>query len=100
MSAVNFTRRCALFENISFPGVALVYSQTHGDKDDAAGFGSNYVRVSDWVDVQFTPVQADKAQSVVQALTAQRREIEAKAAKEINEIDGRIIRAMATGDGR
>jgi hypothetical protein len=90
-----YRRRVALFESSTFPGVAIVFSQTHGDDDNAKPL-SGYMRISEWVDVDFNPSsEADRSQLRVNALMDEKRRIQADAAKKMEDIDTRIVKAMA-----
>lgn len=96
MSAeINYTRRVALFASLTFPDLAIVFSQPAGCAPDDSYNPVGYVRASDWQDVEFAPITVASEQ-IVHALNEQRRAIVAESSKKLEQIDGQIVKAMAT----
>lgn len=90
-----FTRRCALFQSLTFPDCGVVFTQAAGAPQDDNYTVPGYVRVSEWQDTTYKPLDQDHSKAVVDALLAERREVETNYVAKINDIDGRVIRAMA-----
>lgn len=88
-----FTRIAALFQSLTFPDSAVVF--TLGPNDNESYTVPGYVRVSDWQAVDFKPLEQDHSKAVVSALMAEKRAIEAEYLKKLDGVEGRIIRAMA-----
>lgn len=88
-----FTRVAALFQSLTFPESAVVF--TMGPHDNETLSIPGYVRVSEWVAVEFKPLDQDHSKAVVDALQDQKRALEAEYVKKLDDVDGKIIRAMA-----
>jgi len=89
-----FKRRVALFQSLKFIDVCIVFQQPPTETDATYRPQPGYVRISEWTDVDFAPLAID-GQEMVKALNTERRAIVAESAKKLEDIDGRIIQAMA-----
>lgn len=95
MSADSFKRRVALFQSLKFLDVCIVFQQSKHETDATFTAPIGYVRISEWMEAEFAPVVTDQSQAIVAALNNERRALVAESNKKLDDIDGRIILAMA-----
>lgn len=95
-SDATFRRHAAMFESLAFPGMHILFTQVGGETDATHKAPVGYVRSSEWVWVDLPSIQVLNSDRL-EALSAERRQVEADSAKRLHEIDGRIVQAMAEG---